>query len=71
MVTSGVFHQKVSVFSGLEASGEPTAIEPEFEFRRGRWLPVVDSFRTFAMCPPSALKVPFSKINNLWLSEGS
>ena len=36
-VTSGVFHPKVSVFSGPEASGKPTAIEPEFEFRRGRY----------------------------------
>jgi hypothetical protein len=28
-VTSGVFQPKVSVFSGPEASGKPTAIEPE------------------------------------------
>jgi hypothetical protein len=37
-VTLGVFHPKVSVFSGLKASGKPTAIEPEFEFRRGRYF---------------------------------
>jgi hypothetical protein len=34
-VTSGVFHPKVSLFSGREASGKPTAIESEFELRRG------------------------------------
>jgi len=29
------------------------------------WLPIVDAFRTFATCPPPAVKAAFQEIQSL------
>ena len=29
------------------------------------WLPIVDAFRTFAVCPPPAVKIAFEQMQRL------
>ena len=63
-VTSGVFPPKVSVFSGREASGKPTAIDPEFEFRRG---PYCHHHHAAADTSPKAV---VSRISQVGIADG-
>ena len=35
------------------------------KFLHWNWLPVVDTFRTFAVCPPPAIRAAFQRIQAL------